>query len=156
MKAIAAMSATGRVIGLGGKIPWHLPEDFRWFKERTLGQVVLMGRKTFASLGNKPLPGRENLVLTRSGEPIPGATVLRDPEDLRPEDYAPREIWLIGGAEIYALLLPQCSDLYLSMVRYDGPGDAYFPPFEELFEFREVVRRYSEFEVHHYQRRGTI
>ena len=68
-----------RVIGAGNRIPWHLPEDFKWFKQMTTGQVIVMGRKTFESIG-KPLPNRTTIVLTRSPEPIPG---VRD--DFRPE-----------------------------------------------------------------------
>ena len=79
MKAIAAMSLN-RVIGVAGRIPWHLPEDFRWFKRMTTGQAVLMGRKTFESLG-KPLPNRLNLVVTR-GERIAGVEIVRELESL--------------------------------------------------------------------------
>ena len=113
MKAIAAMSLN-RVIGREGQIPWHLPEDFQWFKRMTSGHVVLMGRKTFESLG-KPLPNRTNLVLTRRGD-IPGVTTLHDLADLSASHFAPRVIFVIGGAEIYAHLLPRCTDLYLSVV----------------------------------------
>ena len=77
-KALAAMSLN-RVIGAGNKIPWHLPEDFRWFKEQTTGQVIVMGRKTFESLGGKPLPNRTNLVLTRH----PKNLKLRFPETFK-------------------------------------------------------------------------
>src|ERR1043166_1648570 len=79
-KAIAAMSLN-RVIGSGNKIPWHLPEDFKWFKQMTTGQVVVMGRRTFESIG-KPLPNRTTIVLTRSPQPIPGAQVIADLNEL--------------------------------------------------------------------------
>src|SRR5437660_9994442 len=75
-KAIAAMSLN-RVIGAGNKIPWHLPEDFKWFKRMTTGQVVVMGRKTFESIG-KALPNRTTIVLTRSSQPIAGAQIMPD------------------------------------------------------------------------------
>src|SRR5881409_3901568 len=75
-KAVAAMSLN-RVIGSGGRIPWHLPEDFRWFKQLTTGHVVVMGRKTFESLG-KPLPNRTNIVVTHSTAPIPGVLTISD------------------------------------------------------------------------------
>ena len=148
MKAIAAMSLN-RVIGCGGKIPWHLPEDFRWFKKMTTGQVVLMGRKTFESLG-KPLPNRTNVVLSRRGE-IAGVTVLRDLAELSANHFAPREIFVIGGAEIYAQLLPRCTDLYLSVVQREVAGDAFFPPFEDRWELLDVPLRHEEFEVRHYR-----
>ena len=148
MKAIAAMSLN-RVIGRAGQIPWHLPEDFQWFKKTTAGQVVLMGRRTFESLG-KPLPDRTNVVLTRRGE-IPGVTTLHDLADLTESRYAPREIFVIGGAEIYAQLLPRCTDLYLSVVQCEVEGDAFFPPFEDRWELIEVPLQRAEFEVRHYR-----
>ena len=148
MQAIAAMSLN-RVIGRAGQIPWHLPEDFQWFKRMTTGQVVLMGRKTFESLG-KPLPNRTNLVLTRRGA-IPGVTTLHNLADLSASHFAPREIFVIGGAEIYAQLLPRCTDLYLSVVLREVAGDAFFPPFEAGFELIDVPLRHAEFEVRHYR-----
>ena len=138
-----------RVIGRDGKIPWHLPEDFRWFKKMTTGQVVLMGRKTFESLG-KPLPDRTNVVLSRRGE-IAGVTVLRDLTELSASHFAPREIFVIDGAEIYAQLQPRCTDLYLSVVQREVAGDAFFPAFEDRWELIEVPLRHAEFEVRHYR-----
>lgn len=149
MKAIAAMSRN-RVIGRDGKIPWHLPQDFRWFKKMTSGQVVLMGRKTFQSLG-KPLPHRTNLVVSRNGA-IAGVETISDLAHFDPARYQ-QEVFVIGGAEIYAQLLPRCSDLYLSVVQREIEGDAFFPPFEELFIFVGVIESYAEFEVRHYRRR---
>ena len=100
-KAIAAMSLN-RVIGAGNRIPWHLPEDFKWFKQMTTGQVIVMGRKTFESIG-KPLPNRTTIVLTRSPEPIPGVRTLSDLGQLDPADpaLAGREIFICGGAQLY-------------------------------------------------------
>ena len=152
MKAIAAMSLN-RVIGCDGKIPWHLPADFKWFKQCTTGQVVLMGRKTFASLG-KPLPNRTNLVLSRGPE-IPGVEMIRDLTAFDPAHFAPREVWVIGGAEIYAQLLPRCTDLYLTVVPREVKGDAFFPSFEEMFELVDTPLRTAEFEVRHFRRTRT-
>jgi dihydrofolate reductase len=149
MKAIAAMSLN-RVIGNGGKIPWHLPADFRWFKRCTAGQAVLMGRKTYESLG-KPLPDRTNLVVTRGPE-IPGLEIIRDLAVFDPRRYAPAEVWVIGGAEIYRQLLPRCSDLYLSVVQREVAGDAFFPDFAEDFTLAGITLREPEFEVRHYRR----
>ena len=148
MKAIAAMSLN-RVIGRAGQIPWHIPEDFQWFKKMTTGQVVLMGRKTFESLG-KPLPNRTNVVLTRGGD-IAGVTAVHDLADLSESRYAPLEIFVIGGAEIYAQLLPRCTDLYLSVVQREVAGDAFFPAFEDRWELIDVPLRHAEFEVRHYR-----
>lgn len=149
VKAIAAMSLN-RVIGRDNKIPWHLPEDFRWFKLCTTGQVILMGRKTFESLG-RPLPNRANVVVTRSAE-IPDVEIVRDLEAFDPKAYEPKDVWVIGGAEIYAQLLPRCTDLYLTVVQREVEGDAVFPEFESEFEFVEVVLQNPEFEVRHYRR----
>src|SRR5207248_7197036 len=80
-KAIAAMSLN-RVIGAGNRIPWHLPEDFKWFKKMTTGQVIVMGRKTFQAIG-KPLPNRTTIVLTRSPEPMAGVETISDLDQIR-------------------------------------------------------------------------
>src|SRR6266849_4637499 len=91
-----------RVIGAGGKIPWHLPEDFKWFKKMTTGQVIVMGRRTFESIG-KPLPNRTTVVLTRSAESIPGALVVSDLKQVDPAQpaFAGRELFICGGAQLY-------------------------------------------------------
>jgi dihydrofolate reductase len=152
MKAIAAMSLN-RVIGVDGRIPWHLAEDFRWFKRMTTGQAVLMGRKTFDSLG-KPLPNRLNLVVTR-GEGIAGVEIVRELESFDPDRYAPREVWVMGGAEIYRQLLPRCSDLYLTVVRREVAGDTLFPPFEDRFTLKGIELETEDFEVRRYERSGS-
>ncbi|HEX8312200.1 MAG TPA: dihydrofolate reductase [Chthoniobacteraceae bacterium] len=146
MKAIAAMSLN-RVIGASGKIPWHLPEDFRWFKQTTSGHAVLMGRKTFESLG-KPLPNRQNIVLTRGPE-IPEVTTIHDLGDLE-EAARGNEIFVVGGAEIYRQMVPKCSDLYLTIVQREVSGDTFFPAFEDKFTFAGVLLERPEFRVHHY------
>ena len=148
-KAIAAM-AENRVIGRGSRIPWHLPEDFKWFKQLTMGHVLVMGRKTFESIG-RPLPGRETIVISRSQFTHPGVRVISslDQIDLSVE---PREVFICGGAQIYALALPLCSDLYLTLVKGDVEGDVVFPPFEEMFRFEKVLLERPGFEVSHYRR----
>ena len=153
MKAIAAM-ARNRVIGNAGIIPWHLPEDFRWFKQATLGGAVLMGRKTFDSIG-RPLPGRLNLIVTRSEIVTESLDVLpvRNLAAFRPEDYAPREVWVCGGAEIYAQLLPRCTELFLSLLDRDAEGDTFFPAFEADFELVETILHKPGFEVRRYVNR---
>lgn len=148
-KAIAAM-AENRVIGNGSKIPWHLPEDFKWFKQLTTGNVIVMGRKTFESIG-KPLPNRETIVLSRSQFAYPGVRTIASLDELDPAAET-REIFICGGAEIYALALPLCSDLYLTHVKGNPEGDVLFPPFEEMFQFEAVLLERPEFEVRHYRR----
>ena len=175
-KAIAAMSLN-RVIGAGNKIPWHLPEDFKWFKKTTTGHVVVMGRKTFESIG-KPLPNRETIVLSRGAFSFPGVRVIHDlkelnvlipspglPATLSPSagerdgvrgalgnPVLPREIFICGGAQIYALALPLCSDLYLTLVKREVAGDAFFPPFEDQFELAAEIRDTPDFKILHYRR----
>jgi dihydrofolate reductase len=150
-KAIAAMSLN-RVIGAGNRIPWHLPEDFKWFKKMTTGQVIVMGRKTFESIG-KPLPNRTTIVLTRSPEPIPGVRTLSDLSQLDAADPAlgGREIYICGGAQVYKQALPLCSDLYLTLVQRVVEGDILFPAFEDQFELVEEVLERPEFKILHYR-----
>jgi dihydrofolate reductase len=152
-KAIAAMSLN-RVIGAGNRIPWHLPEDFKWFKKMTTGQVIVMGRKTFESIG-KPLPNRTTIVLTRSPEPIPGVRTLSDLSQLDAADPAlgGREIYICGGAQVYKQALPLCLDLYLTLVQRVVEGDILFPAFEDQFELVEEVLERPEFKILHYRAR---
>jgi dihydrofolate reductase len=153
-KAIAAMSLN-RVIGAGNHIPWHLPEDFRWFKRMTTGQVIVMGRKTFESIG-KPLPNRTTLVLTRSPVHIPGVRTISDLRQINPAEpsLAGREVFICGGAQLYQLALPLCSDLYLTLVQRVVEGDTLFPPFEDRFELAEEVLSRPDFKILHYRARG--
>jgi dihydrofolate reductase len=152
-KAIAAMSLN-RVIGVGNRIPWHLPEDFKWFKRLTTGHVIVMGRKTYESIG-KPLPNRITLVLTRSAAPIPGVRTISDLRQIDRADpaLAGREIFICGGAQIYRQALPLCSDLYLTVVQREVEGDTFFPPFEDRFELAEQVLEHPDFRILHYRAR---
>jgi len=147
-KAIAAMSFN-RVIGAGNKIPWHLPEDFKWFKQLTTGNIIVMGRKTFESIG-KPLPNRETIILSRSQFSFPGVRTIKDLSeiDLKIET---REVFICGGAQVYAQALPLCSDLYLTLVKREVEGDAFFPAFEDRFELVEEIRDTPEFKILHYR-----
>jgi len=149
-KAIAAMSLN-RVIGAGNKIPWHLPEDFKWFKQLTTGNVVVMGRKTFESIG-RPLPNRETIILSRSKFSVPGVRTVSDLDQIDLAHEA-REVFICGGGQIYAQALPLCSDLYLTLVKREVDGDAFFPAFEERFELAEEIRDTAEFKILHYRQR---
>lgn len=149
-KAIAAMSEN-RVIGRGNQIPWHLPDDFKWFKQLTTGNVLVMGRKTFESIG-KPLPNRTTIVVSRSGFSHPGVTTVGDWKDIDNSKEV-REVFICGGAQIYAQTLGQCSDLYLTVVKRVVEGDAFFPEFENDFELVEEVRDTPEFKILHYRNR---
>jgi dihydrofolate reductase len=149
-KAIAAMSLN-RVIGNGLKIPWHLPEDFKWFKETTMGEVLVMGRRTFESIG-RTLPGRETMVLTRGDFSHPEVTVIRSLDEVAPRLNG-RTCFIAGGAQIYEQALPRCSDLWLTIVQREVEGDVFFPEFENQFEEVAVLRAEAEFCIVHYRNR---
>jgi dihydrofolate reductase len=151
LKAIAAMSLN-RVIGAGNNIPWRLPEDFKWFKKLTTGHIVVMGRKTFESIG-KPLPNRITIVLTRSERPIPGVQTISDLSQLNAlgPTLADRQIFICGGGQVYLQALPLCSDLYLTVVKRVFEGDTTFPPFEDRFELTSQVFDGPDFKILHYR-----
>lgn len=148
MIAIAAMSKN-RTIGAQGRIPWHLSGDLKFFKRTTLGHIIVMGRKTYESIG-KPLPGRENWVVSRTAE-IPHVRVLRSPElVLEPSDG--RHLFVIGGAELYAALLPRCSEILLTRVPIEVSGDTFFPEFENAFDDGELVESAADYEIRRHRR----
>jgi len=138
--AIAAM-AENRVIGAANTLPWHLPEDLKWFRECTRGRTLLMGRKTFASIG-RPLPRRRTLVLTRRAEPIDGVELVHSVEEAlaRAAESGDGQLWVCGGAEVYALTLPLWDELRLTRVKRTVEGDAVFPAFEDRFALESVIR----------------
>jgi dihydrofolate reductase len=126
---IAAMDEN-RLIGRNDALPWHLPADMQWFRKQTMGKPILMGRKTFDSIG-KPLPGRTNLVLSRQPDlKIEGCTVVRSLEAAIEAVPGAEEMMVIGGAQIYASLLPQADRLYLTHIQAAFEGDAWFPAYD--------------------------
>jgi dihydrofolate reductase len=151
MKAIVAMTPN-RVIGKENQIPWHLPGEQKWFKQITMGHSILMGRKTFESIG-RPLPGRRNLVVTRSRE-IQGVEIVCDLEKFDPSSYEVngKDLFVIGGAEIYRALLSKCDSIYVTMLKQEFSGDTYFPAFETSFELSEVICETSAYDVLRYLR----
>ncbi len=128
---IAAMGEN-RVIGSAGKIPWHLPADFKHFKDLTMGHPVIMGRKTFESIG-KPLPGRMNIVITHDlGYKAEGISVAHSLQEAMrfAEDSISGEgnkVFILGGAQIYAMALPAADKLFITNVHGTFAGDAFFP-----------------------------
>jgi dihydrofolate reductase len=135
LSLIAAL-AENRVIGIDNRMPWHLPGDFKYFKATTLGKPIIMGRKTWDSLG-RPLPGRLNLVVSRQpGLQLEGAEVFSslDAAIVRAEAWAHEqgvdEVMLIGGAQLYAQALERADRLYLTRVGLSPEGDAWFPEFD--------------------------
>ncbi|MFW6181413.1 MAG: dihydrofolate reductase [Spirochaetota bacterium] len=140
LSVIAAVSRN-MVIGRKGGLPWRIPEDLRWFKRHTLGHPVIMGRRTFESMGGA-LPGRYNiLITTRKGPAPPGVTVARSFEEAlaRAGEVETGESFVIGGSRVFARALPQADRLYLTEIHRDVPGDVRFPDFSREF-FREVFR----------------
>ncbi|MGC6425136.1 MAG: dihydrofolate reductase [Lentimonas sp.] len=146
-KAIAAM-AENRVIGNKGDIPWHLPEDFKWFKKTTMGDILVMGRKTYESIG-RPLPGRQTFVLSRQTREIPGVQSVTDLEMLDHLD-TDKTIWIAGGGEIYRQMLPHCESLYLTRVHRTVDGDARFPTFEDQFNLKDTILQNEDFTIEHW------
>jgi dihydrofolate reductase len=151
LTAIVAMTP-GRVIGRGGSLPWHLPEDLAFFKRVTSGHPVVMGRKTYESIG-RPLPRRRNIVLTRSAEwSAEGVEVIHRPEDLKSLPGLEGQVFIIGGSEIYAAFLPETDDLLVSHVHAAHEGDTWFPEFEKDFPHAEVLESHADFEVRRWSR----
>lgn len=148
--AIVAM-AENRVIGVDNQLPWHLPEDLGYFKRTTMSKPIIMGRKTYESIG-RPLPGRANIVITRQAswqpDPSPGSEgvlITATPEEALSKakelalESGQDEVMVIGGAEIYKLALPYCQRLYLTEVEANPDGDAWFPELNQG-DWREVGR----------------
>jgi dihydrofolate reductase len=135
--AIAAMSAN-RVIGRDGALPWRLPEDMKFFRAQTTGHPIVMGRKTWDSLG-RPLPNRRNIVLSRTMPEVAGAEVVHSVEELDALGLT-GDIFVIGGAEIYRLLMPRCAAVYLTVLTAEAEGDAFLPAFEAEFPHMSVIQ----------------
>jgi dihydrofolate reductase len=126
---IVAMAQNG-VIGRDHALPWHLRQDLQRFKAQTLGKPILMGRKTFESIGH-PLPGRTNIVLTRDPNwTAAGVIAVHSVEEALAQASGASELVAIGGAEVYRLVMPFARRMYLTNVQADVPGDTYFPEFD--------------------------
>ncbi|MDX8406198.1 MAG: type 3 dihydrofolate reductase [Mariprofundus sp.] len=119
-----------RLIGCDNSLPWQLPADMAWFRKNTMGKPVLMGRKTYDSIG-RPLPGRSNLILSRQADlHIKGCNVVSDIAAARAIVPEAEEIMVIGGAEVYQLLLGSADRLYITDIDAACEGDAWFPAFD--------------------------
>ena len=139
---IVAM-ANNRVIGKDNQMPWHLPADLRHFKAVTLGKPIIMGRKTYESIG-RPLPGRKNIVISRNADyRLEGCETACSLEEALDLVNDVEEVMIIGGGFLYAQTLPHADRLYLTFIDLDVDGDTWFPEFEEL-SLKEVKR-----EKHH-------
>lgn len=138
--SIIAAMARNRVIGIANTLPWRLPEDLRHFKALTTGHHILMGRKTFDSLGS-PLPGRTSVVISRSSAlSIPGCIVANSVAEAIAACANDDEIFFIGGAELYRQALELADRIYLTEIQADFEGDAWFPEFDRAL-WQETGRK---------------
>jgi dihydrofolate reductase len=130
MVSIIAAMAKNRVIGNKNALPWHIPEDFKWFKQITMGKPIIMGKKTFESIG-KPLPGRKNIILSRNKDfQATECMVFDDIKKVLNTFSAEREIVIIGGAQIYEYTFPLVRKMYLTIIEKNIIGDTYFPAYD--------------------------
>jgi len=136
---VAAMSED-RVMGREGKLPWHSPADLAHFKSITMGHALLMGRKTFDSIG-RPLPGRRSIVLTRSRREIDGCEIARSLQEAITAAEGDEEIFVIGGGEVFREALPLCQRIYLTIVHGKYQGDVRFPELPEGFQELQREKR---------------
>lgn len=132
---IAAM-AENRVIGKDNKLPWHFSEDMKFFKQLTSGSTVIMGRKTYDSIG-RPLPNRENFVLSRSKNEKPGVSFFQSLEEAL-GNVKTEKAFIIGGAELYKHTIDVVDGIYLTRIHKDYEGDAFYPEVPDTFEEVEI------------------
>ncbi len=131
MISIIVAASANNVIGTAGGLPWRLSDDLRRFKALTMGKPIVMGRKTWESIG-RPLPGRRNIVMTRQdGFEAPGARVVATPEEAVAAAGDAGEIMIIGGSQVYGLFMPVADRVYLTRVHAEVDGDAYFAGLDE-------------------------
>ena len=143
--AIVAMSE-GRVIANNGKLPWHLPEEYRWFKHKTIGGTLIMGRKTRESIG-RALPKRTNLVLSRDKTELPDSKIYSSIDSLLADLPKDLTVWVVGGTEIYRQFLPRCTFLYISHIKGQFTGDTFFSPYEDQFILNQIIHENADFRV---------
>lgn len=137
--SIIVAMAKNRTIGINNTLPWRCPEDLKHFKSLTMGHHMIMGRKTFDSIG-KPLPGRTTVVVTRNPElKIEGCTMANSLQQAIDACAGDSEIFVVGGAELYAQALPQVNTLYITEIQQEIAGDAHFPEFKNT-DWLEISR----------------
>lgn len=146
--SIVVAATDGGVIGRDGRLPWHLPDDLKHFKALTLGKPVLMGRKTYQSIG-KPLIDRPNIVLTRNPcWEAPRVIVVHTLEDALQRARPATELMVIGGADVFELCLPRCSLIHLTQVHADLDGDTRFVA-PDPSQWREAAREEHAADARH-------
>lgn len=140
-----------RLIGADGDLPWRLPDDMGWFREKSLGKPIIMGRKTYESIPDKfrPLPQRHNIVMTQNeAYEAPGTTVVHSVEGALAAAGDVPEIIIGGGSKIYELFLPYVNRIYLTVVNGRYPGDTYLPNID-LTKWRETFRQHHPVDERH-------
>jgi dihydrofolate reductase len=146
LSIIAAM-AKNRVIGINNSLPWHLPEDLKHFKALTMGHHIIMGRKTFESIG-KPLPGRTTVIVTRSRDyQVPACITVHSVQEAVEACQGDEEAFFVGGADLYLQALAVANRIYLTEIQAEYAGDAHFPVFDpELWQETAREKHVSEAE----------
>lgn len=141
MISIIAAVAENRAIGNKNVLPWHLPADFKYFKETTLNKPIVMGLNTFKSIGGKPLPDRKNIILNNDPNYVSpeGCFVARSIDEVLEITKDEKEIMICGGASVYKQFLPLAQRLYLTFIHQSFEGDTYFPEFN-INEWQEIKR----------------
>ena len=153
--AVAAMSCNG-VIGNKGQLPWHLSDDLKFFKKLTFGSPVIMGRKTYESIG-RPLPGRKNIVIS-SNSNIQGDIEIHQSIKQLIDVYkdSTESLFIIGGAQIYSALLNWTKEIYLTYIYKEYSGDTYFPQIDNDFKLDGIEFKTEEFEVRKMIRKPVV
>ena len=141
-------TAQNGVIGRDNDMPWRQSEDLKYFKKNTLGKTLLMGRKTFDSIG-KPLPGRHTIVLSRNVKHIDGCRVIQDVTQLDNVLKPDADLMVVGGAQLYSLMLPYCDTIFRTEIHADIEGDTFFPELSPE-EWREVSRESYPADTHNH------
>lgn len=160
--SLIVATANNNVVGLNNRMPWHLPKDLQYFKATTMQKPMIMGRKTWDSIGGRPLPGRPHFVISRQQDlKIEGAErvanlqeALAAAEQWIGDNNSPTEIMVIGGGEIYRQALPLAQRVYRTLIELEVKGDTHFPelnPEEWKLVTTEAVAKEGDFPAHHYQ-----
>jgi dihydrofolate reductase len=153
--SLIVAASRNNVIGRANQLPWHLPNDMKFFKGTTWAMPVIMGRKTFESMGAKPLPGRHQVVISRNNETqntttgIIPATSIEDALQ-KAESTGCREVFIAGGGEIYRQLMPKAHRIYMTRVDIEMEGDTFFPEIDENTWTRKSAIQFRQDEKHLY------
>lgn len=144
MISLIVVHDLNRVIGQDNKMPWHIPNELAYFKEKTMGKAIVMGRSTFESIG-RPLPGRLNIVITRNASyDAEGVTVVHSIEEaIEIANKHHEEVMIIGGEQIFKEVLPYADLLYITLIEHEFEGDTFFPSYEQDWEAISTSEQHS-------------